>query len=221
MRKVSLVKNEYYHIYNRGVDKRDVFLDEKDYVRFLTGMREFNCEAPIGSLYLENLRKRKAIFRSSTPKKGVELQEDKIVDIICYCLNPNHYHFILAQLVDRGIEKFMQKLGTSHTNYFNERYKRSGALFQGRFKSTHIDSNELLFYLSAYVNCNSEVHGIEEAENYKWCSFLDYIGKRNGALCKKDIILDQLKGIEKYKIIAMEIAKDINKKREYEKFLME
>lgn len=219
MRKIPLTNNEYYHIYNRGVDKRDVFLDEKDYLRFLTGMREFNCIEPIGSLYLESLRKKRKSIRSSTPQKGVKLQSEKIVDIICYCLNPNHYHFILKQLFNKGIEKFMHKLGTSYTNYFNEKNKRTGALFQGRFKSVHIDSNELFLYLSAYVNCNSEVHGIASAENYKWCSFPDYIGNRNGGLCKKEIILEQYPRAGEYKKDAIELARAIKAKKDLDKLL--
>ena len=214
MRKTALTNGEYYHIYNRGVDKRDVFMDEKDYVRFLTGMREFNCIEPIGSLYLVDKLRKKGL---SPFKRDLV----PLVAIIAYCLNPNHYHFILKQNIDKGISSFMHRISSGYSTYFNEKYKRSGALFQGTFKATHINSNELLLYLSAYVNCNSEVHGIAPAENYKWCSFLDFIDKRKGTLCKKDIILDQFKDGEEYKIIAVETAGDINKKREYEKFLLE
>jgi len=77
---------------------------------------------------------------------------DKLVDVVCYCLNSNHYHMILKQKSNDGIKKFMHKLGTSYTMYFNKKLKRSGSLFQGKFKSIHIDSNEYLLYLSAYVN---------------------------------------------------------------------
>ena len=194
MRKVELKNGEYYHIYNRGVDKRDVFLDECDYVRFLVSMHEFNAADPIGSLFEKDLReKREAVKGSSTPfGPGVELPGERLVEIIAYCLNPNHYHFILKQIHDKGIEKFMQKLGTGYTNYFNKRQKRSGSLFQGKFKSVHIDSNEYLLYLSAYVNKNNFIHGYtDDSSEWKYASMLDYLGKRDGKLCNKDAILVQ------------------------------
>ena len=143
-RKVNLVQGEHYHVYNRGVDKRKIFSDKSDLIRFFQSMREFNTENPIGSLY-ENQFVKKKLGDSSS----------KLVQFVAYCLNPNHYHFILTPLVDKGIEKFMQRLGTGYTMYFNEKDKRSGSLFQGKFKSKHIHSNEYLLRVSAYVNLNN------------------------------------------------------------------
>jgi len=77
-----------------------------------------------------------------------------LVEIIVYCLNPNHYHIILRQVSEGGVSKFMLKLSSGYSSYFNKKNKRSGSLFQGRFKAVHIDSNEYLLYLSAYVNKN-------------------------------------------------------------------
>src|SRR3989344_8639651 len=149
MRKVPFVNGEFYHVYNRGVDKRDIFSDQYDLDRFFQSMNEFNVVEPIGSIY-EN-----SFIRNSlgglTPKL-------KLVNVIAFCLNQNHYHFLLEQVIDKGIEKFMHKLSTGYTCYFNERNKRSGSLFQGTYKSKHIDSNEYLLYLSAYVNLNDQIH---------------------------------------------------------------
>src|SRR3989338_3002128 len=127
-RKVNFVKGEYYHIYNRGVDKRDIFTDKNDLQRFLQSMKEFNVKNPIGSLYENQFVKDK--LGSPSPK---------LVRFVAFCLNPNHYHFILTPLVEKGIEKFMQRLGGGYTLYFNEKYELSGSLFQGRFKSSHIN----------------------------------------------------------------------------------
>jgi putative transposase len=191
-RKTELANGEFYHVYNRGVDKREVFSDDSDFQRFLIILREFNCQDAIGSLYEKSLREKK--HGSSTPFGGIELPVPELVEIIAYCLNPNHYHLILKQNSGKRIQKFMQKIGTGYTNYFNKKYKRSGALFQGRFKSIHVDSNEYLLYLSAYVNRNNFIHGYGNNESeWKYCSVLDYLGKRNGTLCNKDIILDQFK----------------------------
>src|SRR3989344_4482943 len=111
MRKQPLVTGEYYHIYNRGVDKRDIFASKKDLDRFIESICEFNRVEVIVSL--ANLRKTNEI----APKA---LSENPLVAIVAYCLNPNHFHFVLKQLVDGGIAKFMQKLQAGYTSYFNK-----------------------------------------------------------------------------------------------------
>src|ERR1700686_1992234 len=134
-RKVNLVEGEYYHIYNRGVDKRNIFSDKSDLQRFLQSMKEFNTLDPIGSLYENSFIKKKEL------RGELGGSSSKLVQFVAFCLNPNHYHFILTPLAEKGIEKFMQRLGTGYTMYFNEKNKRSGSLFQGKFKSKHINSN--------------------------------------------------------------------------------
>src|SRR3989338_2208696 len=141
IRKVAFVENEFYHIYNRGVDKRPIFSDKHNSERFFQSMHAFNTINPIGS-----------IFEKSFNKKKKGKSDPPLVQFIAYSLNPNHFHFILTQLEERGIEKFMHRLGTGYTMYFNEKRGRSGSLFQGRFKANHINSNEYLLYASAYVN---------------------------------------------------------------------
>jgi putative transposase len=217
MRKNKLVENEFYHIYNRGVDKRDIFLDDSDYLRFLKSMKEFNGVDPIGSLYEKYLQEKHngvltSIMEVKTPRPLVEL--------ICYCLNPNHYHFILAQLVEKGIEKFMQRIGTGYTMHFNRKYKRTGSLFQGTFKAAQIKSGNFL-YLSAYVNCNAEVHGIARAEEYRWSSYSDYLGKTEYGLCNKKVIMQEFKGGGDYRNFAMENAEAAKKKKADEKLVLE
>jgi putative transposase len=191
MRKDKLVEGEYYHIFNRGVDKRTIFEDEKDFRRFCVSMDLLNDER-------DGLMVKWRDFKKCSPRAQLlEFKEQclkdrkSLVEIIAFCLNPNHYHMLLRQRGGKGIEKFMHRLGTSYTNYFNERYDRSGSLFQGRFKATHLSSNSLLFYLSAYVNCNSEIHGIAKAKNYRWCSYGDYLGVSNS---RKDILSKDLLG---------------------------
>lgn len=218
MRKTEFAIGEYYHVYNRGVDKRDVFLDGQDYARFLTSIIEFNRVDPIGSLFEKNLAEKRGL---SPQKEGDLVPADPLVEVIAYCLNKNHYHLISKQLKDGGISKFMLKLSSGYSSYFNKKYERSGSLFQGPFKSIHINSNEYLLHLSAYVNCNCEVHKIAEAENYKWCSFPDYIGKSNGTLCNKEVILGQFKNLEEYREYAKINAEEMRNKKEMEKLLLE
>ena len=220
MRKVAFENGGFYHIFNRGVDKREVFSCDADYFRFLKSLREFNQIDPLGSLYEKYLRDKKDENGGSTSIMEVEPPPEPLVEIICYCLNPNHYHFILKQVADKGIEKFMQRMGTAYTMFFNKKYKRSGALFQGRFKSVYIDSNEYLLYLSAYVNKNNFIHGYSKSD-WKYSSLLDYIGKRKGGLCKKDEILKQFRSVEDYKEFLESNAVYLKEKKEAEKYLLE
>jgi len=213
MRKQPLAIGEYYHIYNRGVDKRKIFLSDKDYFRFLTSMKEFNQVDPIFSLYWHNQQKRKLDV-------GVgHLQ--KLVEIICYCLNPNHIHLILKQVTENGISEFMKRLGGGYTNYFNHRYKRSGVLFQGKFKSVHIKTNAHLLYLSAYVNRNYFIHGYGDDSDWIYSSFSDYTRKRNKGICDTGVILDQFKDKNEYREFMEENALYMKEKKEDEKYLLE
>lgn len=208
MRKAKFTNNEYYHIFNRGVDKRDIFLDDEDWARFFQSMSEFNTSQPIGSIYENSFRKKEL--------KHLMSKSGRLVNFICYCLNPNHYHFILEQQIENGIEKFMQKLGNGFTKYFNNKYQRTGSLFQGTYKAVHIDSNEYLLHLSAYVNLNNKVHRIEN----NFSSWEEYINNRAG-FCKKDIILNQFNNINEYKNFAENSLTDILERKEMEKLLLD
>jgi len=216
MRKVVFANEEYYHIYNRGVDKREVFLDDADYVRFLKDLRDFNDD-----LIREERLRRQNVAKSELNSES-ELSSDKrLVEIIAYCLNPNHYHLILKQVSKKGIEKFMHKISTGYTNYFNKKYERSGALFQGRFKSVHIDSDEYLLYLSAYVNRNNFIHGYSSAKDeWQYCSILDYLGKRKGTLCKKGIIINQFNDGE-YKNFLDKNSEHLKEKKDLARYYLE
>lgn len=221
MRKSKLSDGEYYHIFNRGVDKRTIFEDENDFGRFCISMDLLNNEQ-------DGLMDRWRDFRKCVPKaqlsefkeKHLNLKDQKsLVGIVAFCLNPNHYHMLLRQKGEKGIEKFMHRLGTSYTKYFNEKYDRSGSLFQGRFKSTHINSNPLLFYLSAYVNCNSEIHGVAKAKNYRWCSFGDYLGVCDnfGEILRKNLLTENFRKAGDYEKFAVEHIKHFRERKYDEK----
>lgn len=204
MRKHPFANGELYHIYNRGVEKRAIALDLYDQKRFFQSLDQFNTLNPIGSIYEKQFLKKQ--LGSRTPKS------QKLVHFIAYCLNPNHYHFILEQIVEKGIEKFMQRFGTGYTNYFNAKYKRNGPLFQGNFKSIHVDSNEYLLHLSAYVNLNNRVHALDSSSSKRLkskTSWGEYITDNSTNFCKKDIILQQFRNIHEYKHFAESSLSDI------------
>ena len=221
MRKVKFQNENYYHIYNRGVDKRDIFLNNKDYVRFLTSMREFNNVDPVGSLYRLNQIKKapKPLRFSKENRRGLGAS----VEVICYCLNPNHYHFLLKQLVDGGISKFMLKLGSGYTTYFNKKYNRSGSLFEGTFKAVLVKKYGYILWLSAYINGNPEIHKISKTENWIYSSCKDYLGLRSGKMCDKKVVLDEFKNnFQEYKkFLQTTIKGSVKIKEERKEYLLE
>ena len=201
-RLIPLENGEYYHIYNRGVDKRQVFMDKYDVLRFLKCMQVFNTVSPIGSLN-----------KSELPKY---FDEDKasLVNIVAYCLNPNHYHFILEQVADGGISEFMKRLSGGYTWYFNNKYERTGALFGGRFKSVHVDSDVYLKHLSAYVNLNFKVHKLSGSTAKLVKSSWEEYSKDKKGICHKSIVLDQFNSKADYKAFAESAIAEIQKNRE-------
>ena len=181
MRKIKLAKGEIYHIFNRGVDKRKIFLDQKDINRFFQSMVAFNYIEPVGSLFEQSFKKEKT---KSKP----------LVRFIAYCLLPNHFHFIFEQLEEEGISKFMKRLSGGYSWYFNKKYKRSGALFQGVFKANHIDSNEYLLHASVYVNLNDKQSLGDQVAKLGKSSWDEYINSKttNEKICSgKEVILEQ------------------------------
>lgn len=224
MRKTKFQNGYYYHIFNRGVDKRQVFMDEKDYSRFLRGMREFNREETIDSLYRLDQLKRKAKKETGEEAKLLRLPSNRssLASIIAYCLNPNHFHLLIQQTKDKGIERFMHKLSTGYTRYFNEKNNRSGALFQGTYKSVEIKTDAQLLYVSAYVNGNPEIHKIAKADKWPWSSYQDYLNRRQGNFAIKKIILKEFKGIKDYSNYARDVIKNSQSvKEELKKCLLE
>jgi len=211
-------EGEYYHIYNRGVEKRDITMDWKDSERFLQSLIEFNTIKPIGSIYQNSFRNDIALLSARSTKL-----DERLVDIVAYCLNPNHYHLILTPLVDGGIEKFMQKFGAGYTRYFNEKYNRSGGLFQGKFKSSHINSNTYLLHVAAYVNLNDKVHQLSASSTkLVRSSWLEYLGnvKSGKEICNTDMMLGQFKNGKEYEISARESLQYILENRYSEDMLV-
>lgn len=180
-RKIEFSVGEYYHVYNRGVDKRSIFLSDADRLRFMT------------LLYLSN-GTRPYVYRI-LKEQGRPLYKfargDQRVSIGAYALMPNHFHILVRVQEEGGLSAFMEKLTTGYSMYFNKRNKRTGALFSGRFKAEHVDKDEYLKYLYAYIHLNPvklidpdwKENGIRDRdaaktylEKYRWSSYPDYLG---------------------------------------------
>ncbi|MFZ2975055.1 MAG: transposase [Candidatus Moraniibacteriota bacterium] len=154
--------------------------------------------------------------------KRVRKYKEKFnISIICYSLIANHYHYILEQLSEYPITKFMRAVHTSYGQYYNKKYNRVGPLFQDRFKQAMLDDNNFL-YISAYINANAQIHKlINKAEDYKWCSYQDYLEIRSGTLCDKLRILSQFNNIEEYKKFTEENANEFIVKKELSEDILE
>ena len=185
----TLVTGEYYHIYNRGNSKQNIFLDTQDYVIF----QQF--------LYLMNMEKR--ITSREVGQSAYSYERDEtLVSIGAYCLMPNHIHILLKQEQENGTSKFMQKLSTAYAMYFNKKYTRTGGLFEGAFKSKWVNEDIYLKYLYSYIHLNpTKLQNPSWKEDikigkkidtkyilkYTFSSVLDYIG----VLRNENIILNK------------------------------
>lgn len=183
-RKTPFVENEYYHIYSRGVEKRKIFLNTKDYDRFVALLYIMNQDVPFRmdnflQAHKNNLRE---IFK--------EERDRNLVSILGYCLMPNHFHLILYEHTERGISKFMGKLLTAYSMYFNTKYERSGPLLTRPFRSEHIKDESQYLYIFSYVHLNplsiieknwkeNGIRNKKEAEKflekYQFSSYLDFL----------------------------------------------
>ena len=191
-RREPLLAGETYHIFNRGAHKQPIFLDEVDYRRFQVLLYLANqvCAVDAGNILakyqgpsLVNL------FR-------LEERDERLVDVYAYSLMPNHFHIVLRQIGDFGVSLFMRKLCTGYSMYFNLKHDHSGTLFQGRFKSNHINSDPYFKWIFAYVHLNpvsilepnwskeKELENVSQAKeflnNYRYSSYWDYyVGERS------------------------------------------
>ena len=189
MKKIPFVTGEYYHLYNRGVEKRDLFINDLDRARF------------VHSLVIFNTRK---LHSSSASKLSCLLPyKDPLIEIVSFCLMNNHYHVLAKQCVDGGTSKFFSRLGDGYTKYFNIKYNRSGRLFENTFKSTHIKTNGQLLVTANYIHRNPlklpEIQGVfNQLEKYTWSSLPNYINDLNNPHIHTDVILDQFRNRSDY-----------------------
>src|SRR3989344_5287582 len=195
---------EFYHVLNRGVDKRNIYLDDQDRFRFIHDLFEFNDSKRLGTTSYHfyhsygsppqsyDVRRRKIGRRKIEGRN--ERRRDLLVTIHCFCLMANHYHLLLSPRKEGGIAKFMQKLNGGYAKYFNEKYRRTGTLFERRYKSILIERNPHFLYIPYYIHFNPlDLVAPEWRENkiknyrkaaehlgsYRWSSHLDYLGKKN------------------------------------------
>ncbi|MBL7159432.1 transposase [Candidatus Microgenomates bacterium] len=202
MRKTVLSINHVYHIYNRGVEKRKIFLDSADYSRFISTLK--HCLDYNYPYSLLNLRLKQAESPEKKQKVLLQLETRRInplVEIFSFCLMPNHYHLTLKQLVENGISSFMHKIGTAYTKYFNIHQDRSGRLFESSFKAIRVETDEQLIHLSRYQHLNPQSLDItksNELVNYPWSSLSAYLKDKKFSFIKPETVLSAFKSSKSY-----------------------
>ncbi|MCL5667091.1 MAG: transposase [Patescibacteria group bacterium] len=208
----------YYHVYNRGVAKTDIFLDDDDRKFFLFRLKEYLF--PLKGLFKgkrQNLPGGAAIVAEThTPYKRKMLPPDSF-SLLCYCLMPNHFHFLIRQEGVLEVRKLLAKVCTSYSKFFNQKYGRVGSLFQDAFKAISVENDPQLLWVSSYIHNNPKTANlVDNLTDYPWSSYLDYIGKRQGTLCDKEFILKMIGGAEKYKRFAEDSFAKIKERKDCE-----
>lgn len=172
------LENGYYHLYNRGVEKRTIFLDEQDYSVFLSYLKEYLSPKNVSGLSQKLANPNISSRERDKILKTIRLNNfaDEIT-LLSYCLMPNHFHFFIKQKSAGSIDKFMNSLGTRYTMFFNKKYKRVGSLYQGVYKAVDVTSDAQFIYLTKYIHKQALAFQGEALESQP-SSFKEYLRQR-------------------------------------------
>lgn len=179
----TYIENGYYHVYNRGVEKRNIFLDKQDCVVLLHYLKMYL--APIDEI--KNLSE-----LNIRVNRFIPLNLSQEIDLLSFSLMPNHFHFLLKQSTKDGITKFLRRLATSYVMYFNKKYKRVGSLFQGIYKAVLVESDSYLLHLSRYIHLNS-MHVKSPVNFMEFSSYPYYLEEKQTSWIKPQEILSFFK----------------------------
>lgn len=198
-RQTVLATGEIYHIFNRGNAHQPIFINKRDYQHFSETLAFYLYQFPplrLSKFSTLSKKRRCKILKKLSQKKAY------LVEIVCLCLMPNHFHLLTKQSTKNGISKFMSQLQNSYTKYFNIKRKRVGSLFQGQFRAKRIETEEQLIHLSRYIHLNPYssfiVKTTKQLKTYSYSSLPDYLGKKNYPFLQKELILDLFKNKKSY-----------------------
>lgn len=170
------LENGYYHLYNRGVEKRRVFLDNQDYSVFLSYLKDYLLPKNIKDLSDQLTNPNTSYKEKDKIIKLLRMNNfSEEISLVAYCLMPNHFHFLIKQKNAQSIDKFMNSFGTRYTMYFNSKYKRVGSLWQAVYKAVLVNNDSQLLHLTRYIHKQALDNLGEEAHP---SSYLDYLKKR-------------------------------------------
>lgn len=189
--RASFATGSIYHVYNRGVAKQILFHNEHDYRHFLETL----------AFYLETKPQQRFSKTSIDDRRKILGQEPTrpLVEILAYCLMPNHFHLILKQLVDKGVSRYMQQCQNSYSRAYNTKYRRIGTAFQGVFSAVTVENDEQFLHLTRYIHLNPYVGRLaEHPEDYPWSSYQSYLTRHQTRLCHPGLALSIVGSPELY-----------------------
>lgn len=198
-RKTPLLPGQIYHVFNRSIARQPIFLNRKNYQRVLDVLVFYSYfNPPVRFSHYNRLpANQKSDFIDNLRKTGV-----KQIELLAFCLMPNHIHFLIKEIKEKGISTFMSNLQNSYAKYFNIKTERSGSLFQTMFKAVRIESDEQLIHVARYIHLNPVtaylLKDVNQLKNYPWSSFIDYLGIRNLDILNKDIVLGYFSSTEQF-----------------------
>lgn len=210
-RKIPIVTGQIYHVFNRSIARQPIFTNNSSCYRAMEIISYYQfLETPLRFSHFIRLPKD---LKNST--LDALLQSKKRVKILAYCLMPNHLHFLIQEISDKGISTFMSNLQNSYAKYFNIKNERNGALFQQMFKTKLIETDEQLIHVVRYIHLNPLtsyiLSNIEELSEYPWSSFQEYLGTSKRDIIDKELVLGFFPSLEKF----VEFTKDqVNYQRE-------
>lgn len=195
-RLTPFVNGDFYHLFNRGLEKQQIFASRRDYSYFTQALFYYQIQNPKPKF---SIYRKSKIFPVDSTKK--------IVDILCYCLMPNHFHLLVRQKREGGITEFMRKFIHSYTKYRNAKYHRQGPVFQGMFKAVRVETDEQLIHLSRYIHLNPLVSSVtEDLNSYPWSSYGNYIGLMHDNRLTMEEVLNFFTSPTEYQNFVMEQA---------------
>lgn len=205
-RTVPLVNNQFYHVYNRGINKQPIFREIKDYRRAIELIKFYQYSHPplrYSKYQLLSLDRKQEFWK-------ITAKSPKLVSINSYCLMPNHFHLSAEQQTDNGISKYLSNFQNSYTKYFNTKHNRTGPLLQGQFKAVRIEDDNQLLHVNRYIHLNPYssfiVKNIDDILTYPWSSIQEYFKTTVNNICEKDIILSNFKNTNEYKSFILDQA---------------
>ncbi|MEK7141039.1 MAG: transposase [Patescibacteria group bacterium] len=197
-RAIVFREEHVYHVFNRGVERRSIFLSSRDRERFVSLLEyyRFYGISKSYSHFLALSHAERTIFRQTLDQKPLA------VDILAYCLMPNHFHLIVRQNIKEGIHNFLSNVSNGYAKYFNTKRHRVGPLYQGPFKAVFVETDEQLIHLSRYIHINPVVSGIislKDLDVYPWSSFPDYQEKVKSSFIAMPLIIGHFKSSSSYR----------------------
>ncbi len=184
----SYTKNSYYHIYNRGIGDQQIFLDEEDYTTYYYYL----------FVYLASLERSARRFKD-IPMRLAHKNLSSDITLISYCLMPDHFHLVLHQKSEDGVTKLMKQLTNAYTQYFNQKYKRVGSLFAGRYKAAHIPTTDTLIHLTRHIHLHPVLAKLSLTPEYAWSSYSEFADPTPRNLASTKTILNIFPSIYMYK----------------------